>query len=85
MKLKQVMFFKTLMKIKNCLILVITQKIQSFLILSIKKVIDKIKDELKRNIISEFVGLKSKMYTLIDVDNEGNKKTKGLNKNVVKA
>ena len=70
MKLKQVMFMKTLMKIKNCLILVITQKIQSFLI--------------ERNIISEFVGLKSKMYALIDVDNEEHKKAKGLNKNVVK-
>ena len=35
-----------------------------------KKVIDKMKDEFKGKIISEFVGLKSKMYSLISVDNE---------------
>ena len=49
-----------------------------------KKVIGKMKDEVKGKIISEFVGLKSKMYSLIDVDGEGNKKAKGANKNVVK-
>ena len=32
----------------------------------------------------EFAGLKSKMSSLIDVDNEENKKAKGANKNVVK-
>ena len=42
------------------------------------------KDEFKDKIISEFVGLKSKMYSLIDVDNEENKKAKGVNKNVIK-
>ena len=42
------------------------------------------KDEVKGKIISEFVGLKSKMCSLIDVDGEGNKKAKGANKNVVK-
>ena len=49
-----------------------------------KKVIGKMKDEVKGKIISEFVGLKSKMYSLIDVDGEGNKKAKGADKNVVK-
>ena len=33
------------------------------------KVIGKLKDEFKRKIISKFVGLKSKMCSLIDVDN----------------
>ena len=42
------------------------------------------KDELKRKIISEFIGLKSKMYSLIAVDSEEIKKEKGVNKNVVK-
>ena len=42
------------------------------------------KDKFKGKRISEFVGLKSKMYSLIDVDNEENKKAKGVNKNGVK-
>ena len=42
------------------------------------------KDEFKGKIISEFVGLKSKMYSLIAVDSEEVKKAKGVNKNVVK-
>ena len=35
-----------------------------------KKVIGTMKDEFKGRIISEFVGLKSKMYSLISVDNK---------------
>ena len=35
-----------------------------------KKVVGKMKNKFKGKIISEFVGLKSKMYSLIDVDNE---------------
>ena len=35
---------------------------------SFKKVIGKMEDEFKGKIISEFVGLKSKMYPLIAVD-----------------
>ena len=48
-----------------------------------KNVIGKMKDEFKGKIISEFVGLNSKMYSLIDVDNEEVRKAKGVNKNVV--
>ena len=35
-----------------------------------KKVIGKLKDEVKGRIISEFIGLKSKMHSLISVDDE---------------
>ena len=38
------------------------------------------KDEFKGKIISEFVGLKSKMCSLIDVDDEEITKTNGVNK-----
>ena len=44
-----------------------------------EKVIGKMKDEVKGNMISEFVELKSKMYSLIA---EKKKKVKGVNKNV---
>ena len=45
-----------------------------------KKVIGKMKKEFKGKIISEFVGLKSKMYSLISVDNEEVTKAKRVNK-----
>ena len=47
-----------------------------------KKVIGKIKDEFKGKIISEFAGLKSKMFSLISVDNEEVTKAKGVNKKI---
>ena len=49
-----------------------------------KKVIGRMKDEFKGKRISEFVELKSKMYSLIDVDTKENKKVKGVNKKLVK-
>ena len=48
-----------------------------------KKVIRKMKDEVKRKIISEFVGLKSKKYSLVVVDSKKIKKAKEVNENVV--
>ena len=45
-----------------------------------KKVLGKIKDELNGVKISEFVGLKSKMYSLISVENKEVNKAKGVNK-----
>ena len=84
MKLKQMMFMETFMKIKICLISVTIWKIQNFFDPVNKKVIGKMKDEVKGKIISELVGLKSKMYSLVIVNNEEIKKAKGVNKNVAK-
>ena len=47
-----------------------------------KKVIGKMKDEFKGRIISEFVRLNSKMYSLISVDDEEVTKAKGVNKKI---
>ena len=49
-----------------------------------KKFIGKIKNEIIGKTISDFVGLKSKVYSLIAVDDEEVKKGKRVNKNVVK-
>ena len=43
------------------------------------KVIGKMKDEMCGKIVSEFVGLKSKMYSLITIDDVEKIKTKGVN------
>ena len=48
-----------------------------------KKVIGKMKDKLKGKISGEFVGLNSKMYSLVIEGSEEIKKAKDLNRNVV--
>ena len=48
------------------------------------KVIGKIKYKFKGEIISDFVGLKSRMYSLVSVDGKKNKKAKTVNRKVVK-
>ena len=45
-------------------------------------VLGKMKDEFKGKIVIEFVGLKSKMYSLISVDDEEVSKAKGVNKKI---
>ena len=72
---------KIFIEIKTCLFLVIIHKMFDSVN---KKVIGKMKDEFKGNIISEFARLKSKMYSLVDVDGKANKKAKGINRGVVK-
>ena len=47
-----------------------------------KKVIGKMKDGFKRGIVSEFIGLKSKIYSLSSVDDEEVTKAKGVNKKI---
>ena len=47
-----------------------------------RKVIGKMKDEFKGRVISEFAGLKSKMYLLISADDEEVTKTKRVNKKI---
>ena len=47
-----------------------------------KKVIGKMKDKFKGKIINELVGLKSKMYSLISIDNKEVTKAKGVNKKI---
>ena len=49
-----------------------------------KKVIEKFKDESCGNIISEFVGLRSKMYSYVMEDGKGGMIAKGIKKNVIK-
>ena len=44
-----------------------------------KNVFGKMKDEFRGKIISEFVGLKSKMYSLISVDDKEVTKAKAVN------
>ena len=41
------------------------------------------KDEFEGRMISEFIRLKSKIYSLVDVDGEISKKAKGINRSVV--
>ena len=45
-----------------------------------KKSIGNMKDEFKGRKINEFIGLKSKRYSLISVDDEEVTKAKGVNK-----
>ena len=47
-----------------------------------KKFIDKMKDEFKGRIIFEVIGLKSKIYSLIDLHDEEVTKAKGVNKKI---
>ena len=65
---------------KICLILVIILLNSKFFDPVNKKVIGKLKDEFRRKIINRFIGLKSKKYSLIGVDDEEVTKAKGVNK-----
>ena len=47
-----------------------------------KKILGKMKDEFKGQIITEFIGLNRKMYPLTSIDNKGTSKAKGVNKKI---
>ena len=64
---------------KICLTLVIIQKIQSFFDKANKKVIGKMRDEYGGVIIDEFIGLKSKMYSIKKTNASESSTTKGVN------
>ena len=49
-----------------------------------KKVIGKFKDEASAVPITEFIGLRSKMYSYIKDNNKGGKTAKGIKKNIIK-
>lgn len=54
-------------KVKNCLISINIQKNQH---VTKKQMLDKMKDERKRILITEFVGLTSKMYSFVTDKND---------------
>ena len=59
--------------------LVTIQRIQSFFDEANKKVIGKMKDKSEGKIINEFVGLKSKMYFMKNIDGKESNTAKGVN------
>ena len=69
---------KNFLSTNTCLISVTIQKIQRFLIRLIK-VIGKMKDASEEKVIDEFVGLKSKMYSMKNIDGKESNTTKGVN------
>ena len=79
MKSNQKMFIKNFLNTNTCLVSVTIQKIQKFFAQSNKKVIGKMKDVSEGKIIDEFVGLKSKMYSIKNVDGKESNTTKGVN------
>ena len=72
------MFMKSSLSGKICLTLVIIQKIQSFFYETNEKVIGKMKDEFCGVIVIEFVGLKSKMYSMKKSDGKECNTVKGV-------
>ena len=70
---------KNFLSTNICLISVTIQNIQSFLMRLIKKVISKMKDESEGKIIDEFVRLKSKMYSMKNVNGKESNMAKGVN------
>ena len=69
---------KSFLSGKIYLTIVIIQKIQKFFEETNKKVIGKMKDEFDGVIVDEFVGLKSKMYSMKKIDGKDYNTAKGV-------
>ena len=71
-------YIKNFLSTNICFILATFQKIQSFLMRQIKKVIGKMKDEFDGVIVEEFVGLKSKLHFMKKIDGKEYNTPKGV-------
>ena len=76
MKQHQKMFTKNFLNSNICLTY---PKDSKFFNQANKKVIVKMKDESERKIIVEFIGLKSKMYSMKNIDGKESNTAKGVN------
>ena len=73
------MFMKNFLSTNICLTLVTIQKIQSFLMRLIKKVIGKMKNVQEGKMIDGFIELKSKMYSIKNIDVKETNTEKAVN------
>ena len=69
---------------KTCLITATIRRAHHIIAMSIKKIIGKFKDEACGIPITEFIGLKSKMYSYVKDNEKGGRTAKGIKKNVIK-
>ena len=69
---------------KTCSIIVTIRRAHHIIAMSIKKIIGKFKDEVCGIPITEFIGLKSKMYSYVKDKEKGGKPAKGIKKNIIK-
>ena len=78
-KIKLEDVYKNIFKHKHLLGFSNYPKDSKFFDLTNKKVIGKMKDESEGKIIGEFVGLKSKMYSMKNIDGKESNTAKGVN------
>ena len=69
---------------KTCSVIATIQRAYHIIEISKKKIIGKFKDEACGILITEFIGLKSKMYSYVKDNEKGGRTAKGIKKNVIK-
>ena len=69
---------------KTCSTTAIIQRAHHIIAMSIKKIIGKFKDKACGMPITEFIGLKSKMYSYVKDNEKGGRTAMGIKKNVIK-